>query len=158
VLAPVGFYLYYGLDHTKDKLQNIEGISAQLVLDTIQEAHTKLTDIKKDMETIDDTLLHTKLAEATQKAENLLTTIQEDPKDIRVARKFLIVYIDGIAKVTAAYAKLDEAEINDETKERLYTLMDGVEERLDTELVRLKENNQFDLDVRIDVLKEQIKH
>jgi len=33
-----------------------------------------------------------------------------------------------------------------------------VEERFDKELKRLKENNAFDLDVHIDVLKEQIKH
>jgi hypothetical protein len=35
--------------------------------------------------------------------------------------------------------------------------MDEVEDKLDKELIRLKQNNAFDLDVHIDVLKEQIK-
>jgi len=158
ILAPLGFYLYYGFDPKEDKLGNIDGISAQLVLDTIQEANGKLAHVKKDMQKITDKVLHTKLTLATQKADTILLTIQEDPKDIRVARKFLIVYIDGIAKVTNAYTQLEEAEITMETKERLYTLMDDVESRFSSELQRLKENNHFDLDVHIDVLKEQIKN
>jgi hypothetical protein len=36
--------------------------------------------------------------------------------------------------------------------------MDEVEVRFNKELQRLKANNQFDLDVNIDTLKEQIKH
>jgi hypothetical protein len=53
---------------------------------------------------------------------------------------------------------MDEKEINSETKERLYSLLSDVEKRFDKELIRLKKNNQFDLDVHIDVLKEQIKN
>ncbi len=92
------------------------------------------------------------------KAKNILETIQEDPKDIRVARKFLIVYIDGVAKVTDSYVSMDEEDIDSETKERLYRLMEDLDIRFDKELERLKNNNQFDLDVHIDVLKEQIKN
>jgi len=158
ILAPLGFYLYYGFDPDKDKLDSIDGISAELVLNTIKEAHEKLSAIKADMGHITDPSLQEKLTIATQKADTILETIQEDPKDIRVARKFLIVYIDGIAKVTNAYTQLDEAEVTTETKERLYTLMDDIESRFSSELARLKENNQFDLDVHIDVLKEQIKN
>jgi hypothetical protein len=158
ILAPLGFYLYYGFDPKKDKLGNIDGISAELVLETLQEAKSKLSHIKSDREKITDTALVTKLTLATDKAETILETIQEDPKDIRVARKFLIVYIDGIAKVTRSYIQLDEKDINLQTRERLYGLLDEVEAKFGTELQRLKENNQFDLDVHIDVLKEQIKH
>ena len=116
------------------------------------------SDIEKHMGQIEDTLLHRKLNTAMIKAKNILETIQEDPKDIRVARKFLIVYIDGIAKVTDSYVAMDEEDINSETKEKLYSLMDHLDTRFDKELERLKNNNQFDLDVHIDVLKEQIKH
>jgi hypothetical protein len=158
ILAPVGFWLYYGLDPKKDKLGSIKGVSAELVLETIHEANRKLTDIRSDMGKIHDTQLHEKLTIATQKADTILDVIQEDPKDIRVARKFLIVYIDGIAKVTDAYTQLDEEDIAAETREKLSVLLDDVEERFNIELQRLKANNHFDLDVQIDVLKEQIKH
>ena len=158
VIATVGYYLFYGFDPKKDKLENLGDVSAEFVLETIQEAKTKLSDIHSHMKEIKDTLLYDKLSVAASKAENILQTIQEDPKDVRVARKFLIVYIDGIAKVTDAYTELEEENIDPKTKEKLHALMDDVEVRFDKELTRLKNNNAFDLDVHIDVLKEQIKH
>jgi len=158
ILAPLGFYLYYGFDPKTDKLGNMDGISAKMVLETIKEANTKLSIVKDDMKKITDKILHSKLTIATKKAETILQTIQEDPKDVRVARKFLIVYIDGISKVTSSYTDLDESDIKEETKTRLYTLLSDVDLKFNQELQRLKENNHFDLDVHIDVLKQQIKN
>ena len=157
-IATLGYYLYYGFDPKKDKLENLGDVSAEFVLETINEAKEKLGMIKSHKNQIKDVKLSDDLSTAVGKAENILETIQADPKDIRVARKFLIVYIDGIAKVTDSYISMDEEDINSETKEKLYTLMTELDTRFDKELDRLKNNNQFDLDVHIDVLKEQIKN
>lgn len=158
VIATVGYYLYYGFDPKVNKFNNLGDISAEFVLETIKEAREKLARIEADMSNINDLALYDKLSIATAKAETILQTIQEDPKDVRVARKFLTVYIDGVAKVTNSYTSLEENQITPEIKSKLHTLMDDVEERFDKELKRLKQNNEFDLDVHIDVLKEQIKH
>jgi len=158
VLAVVGYWLYYGFDPRKDKLDNFNDISADIVLETLKEAQDKIKDIEKNIETMQDTLLHEKITLALKRADIILDAITDEPQDIRNARKFLVVYIDGIAKVTNSYTTLEEDEISPETRERLLTLMEEVEVKFTKELKRLKANNQFDLDVHIDVLKEQIKH
>ena len=159
VTSTVGYALYYGLDPRSDKLENIGDVSADLVLKTLSDAREKLAGIEEHMEKIlDDSLLHNKLTVAVEKAEHIIQTIQEDPKDIRVARKFLVVYIDGLEKVTDAYTTMDETDIKGETKEKLHQLLDDVEKRFEKELTRLKKNNEFDLDVNIDVLQQQIKN
>ena len=158
VVATIGYYMFYGFDPKTDKFKNLGDVSAEFVLETIQEAKKKITHIETDMQKITDTLLYEKLTVAVSKAQSILQTIQEDPKDVRVARKFLTVYIDGVAKVTDAYTDMDEKDITTQTKEKLHTLMDDVEVRFEKELQRLKNNNEFDLDVHIDVLKEQIKN
>ena len=156
--SAIGYGLYYGLDPRTDKLENIGDISAELVLKTISEAREKLAGIEAHIDTIfNDRELHDKLSLAVSKAEHIIQTIQEDPKDIRVARKFLVVYIDGLEKVTNSYTALEEKDIKDETKEKLHQLLDDVERRFDKELIRLKKNNEFDLDVNIEVLQQQIK-
>ncbi len=157
-IAVFGYWLYYGFDPRKDKLQDFGDISADLVLDTFHEAHGKIEAIEKDTEIISDRVLSDKIDQALEQARTILEAIAKDPKDIRTARKFLNVYIDGVAKVTRSYTALDEKEIDPETRERLLHLMDDVESRFEKELKRLKSNNEFDLDVHIDVLKEQIKH
>lgn len=156
-ISVLGYYLYYGFDPKEDKLENLGDISAEFVLETLSEAKTKLLNIENHIDKIEDTFLHQKLNIALQKAKKILEVIQNDPKDIRVARKFLIVYIDGVAKVTDSYVAMDEVDIMSDTKEKLYALMEDLDIRFDKELQRLKNNNQFDLDVHIDVLKEQIK-
>ena len=158
LIAIAGWFLYYGSDPKADKLENLGDISAEFVLETIREAQRKLDAIRTHMEKIHDTTLHQKLSDALLQAEAILKTIEEDPKDIRVARKFLIVYIDGIAKVTESYTELDETKIDASTKARLHSLMDDVQSRFDKELDRLRSNNLFDLDVHIDTLKAQINH
>ncbi|MEA1954403.1 MAG: 5-bromo-4-chloroindolyl phosphate hydrolysis family protein [Campylobacterota bacterium] len=157
-ISLLGYYWYYGFDPKEDKFENLGDISAEFVLKTMHEAKIKLANIEEHMYKVEDVTLSNKLDKAVNKAKSILKTLQEDPKDIRVARKFLIVYLDGVSKVMDSYDAMDEVDVKHETKEKLYRLMDDLEIRFDKELVRLKNNNQFDLDVHIDVLKEQIKN
>jgi len=158
IVATIGYFLYYGSDPKEDKFENLGDISAEFVLNTIKEAKEKLHTIHTHLEKIHDTLLHEKLSEALKQAESILKRIEEDPRNIRVARKFLIVYIDGIVNVTESYTELDEASIDASTKARLHALMDEVQIRFDKELERLKSNHLFHLDVSIDTLKAQVNH
>jgi len=158
VVAIVGYFLYYGFDPKDDKLENIGDISAEFVIETLATARGKLAEVEEGIKKIKEHELHNKLRIATDKGYEILNNIEEDPKDLRVARKFIIVYIDGIKKVTASYTAIDEKDINDATKEKLSNLLSDVEKRFDKEILRLKENNQFDLDVQIDVLQQQIKN
>jgi len=158
MVSSIGYFLYFGFDPRADKLENIGDISAEFVLETLATARGKLSSIEEDMALIKDVKLNSQLKVATNKAYEILTNIEADPKDVRVARKFIIVYIDGIKKVTKSYVEMNENEITEETKTRLYTLLNDVEKRFNKEIIRLKKNNQFDLDVHIDVLQEQIKN
>jgi 5-bromo-4-chloroindolyl phosphate hydrolysis protein len=158
-VAMVGYVLHYGLDPRTDKLENIGDVSAELVLKTLSDARSKLSGIESHIaKDFKDLELKEKLSLAVEKSKHIIQTIQEDPKDIRVARKFLLVYLDGLEKVTESYTAIDEADIKGETKEKLHNLLDDVEKRFDKELARLKKNNEFDLDVNIDVLHQQIKN
>ena len=153
-----GYWLYYGFDPKVDKIDNFGDISPDIVFETLHEAQDKIKDIEEDIKNMSDIILHEKITLAITRANIILDAIIEDPKDIRNARKFLVVYIDGIAKVTNSYSNLNHEDITEETRGRLISLMDAVEIKFNEELERLKANDQFDLDVHIDVLKEQIKN
>ena len=158
-VASIGYALHYGLDPRADKLENIGDVSAELVLKTLSDAKAKITGIESHMnKDFKDLALKEKLKISVDKAQYIINTIQEDPKDIRVARKFLLVYLDGLEKVTDSYMAMDEEDIKSDTKEKLHNLLEDVEKKFDKELARLKKNNEFDLDVNIDVLHQQIKN
>ncbi len=158
LISFVGFWLYYGFDPKKDKLKDFGDISSELVLQTLHETKEKIDHIKKDADKIEDRVLSDKVHLAVERSETILNALVDDPKDIRVARKFLVVYLDGVSDVIGSYNNVEEEHVTAETRGRLLELMADVEKRFQKELVRLKANNQFDLDVNIDTLKEQIKH
>jgi 5-bromo-4-chloroindolyl phosphate hydrolysis protein len=156
-LAGAGVVLYYGPDPMRDKLPESADVNPELLLRSLTEARDRLEEIRLHAKEIRDLRLHREIEHAVDKAEEILDTIAEDPKDLRVARKVLVVYIDGVGRVTERYRALEESEIDAETRERLYTLLREVQERFDRELERLRSNDCFDLDVQIDALRRQIK-
>lgn len=158
LLGSVGYGLYYGLDPRRDKLPDMGDIDPTMVFETLQQAEDTLAEATHHNDAIDDTILQQKVSEAIAKAHQIVETIKQDPKDFRVARKFLMVFVDGIADVTRRYTAVESDAIDPEMRQRLHTLMDDVQGRFDKELERLKSNNLFDLDVTIDTLKAQVNH
>jgi len=158
VLASAGYFLYYGLDPRRDKLPDMGDISPELVLKTLQEAETTLARAEEGNRQITDRTLRHKIDDAIEQAHRILDAIREDPKDLRSARKFLVVFVEGIGDVVDKYTEVDETQIDETMRQRLHTLIDEVQTRFDKELARLKANNLFDLDVTIDTLKQQITH
>ena len=157
VTAFAGFLLYYGLDPRKDKLKDFGDISSELVLDILTETEEKIENIEKAALKIEDRPLYDKIMLATERAHIILDALVDDPEDIRIARIFLVVYLDSVSDVIHSYNAVEEEHIDFETRRRLLELMDEVEARFRKELQRLKANHLFDLDVNIDTLKEQIK-
>jgi len=158
LIGTIGAIMYYGVDPLKDKLPDSTDVNPNVLLKNLQEAQKTLEKVKDENLKIHDMKLHKKVKTAIDKAQTILDNIAKDPKDVRMARKFLVVYLDGVANVASQYNKLDEDKIDDETKQRLYHLLDEVQEKFDKEMERLQSNDRFDLDVQIDTLREQIKN
>ncbi len=158
LLSSAGYWMYYGLDPRVDKLPNMEDINPQFVLDTINEAKAKLLSCQASTDKIGDIKLRRKLNRAIDNAHIIIKTIEEDPKDIRTARKFLMVFLDGIADIAQKYNEVDPKDIDADMKNRLYKLIDDVESRFERELGRLKANNLMDLDISVETLDIQINN
>ena len=158
VLALAGALLNYGLDPGGDKLPRNSGVDPELLLKSLEEAEATLDEMVEAREKIRDPQLEEALDHAVANARKILETIKADPKDIRVARKFLVVYLEGIKTVIRQYNDLDGVLIDASVRMRLISLLQDAKERFEKELERLRSNDLFDLDVQIDALKEQLKH
>jgi len=156
ILATTGYVIYYGIDPRADKLSNVDNISADFAIETLNEAKAKLQKIKTATTQVKDFELHKQLQSTILRAQDIIKKLENEPKDIRVARKFLITYMDGIDNVVNSYTKMDEKIITNETKQQLQHLLNDVEKSFESELYKLKKDGQFDLDVHIDVLREHV--
>ena len=158
IIGGLGAYLYYGKDPSEDKLPKDSGVNYQKLIKDINEAEEKLKEIDKQKEKIKDTELKMAIDKASLKAHDILENIKKDPKDIQVARKFMVVYLDGVKDVISQYTSIDKEVLDSSYRDRLIELLIEASSRFEKELERLKSNEIFDLDVQIDALKEQLKH
>ena len=157
-VTAAGVLLFYGTDPMEDKLPETEGdINASHLLDTLQEARERLEAIKHSKAAVEDRELAMLLDETVHQAERILRAIENDPALLRLARKFLVVYVEGIAEVMARYGRLKEKGIDTATRERLAALLREANERFEKEREKLERGDRFDLEVQIDAMRELLK-
>jgi hypothetical protein len=89
--------------------------------------------------------------------EKILTRIEEDPRDLRRARKFLVVYLDGAGEVTEKYVAYQAKGEAAAFTPRLHALLEEMERVAAEQHEKLLHNDTLDLDVQIAVLSERLK-
>ena len=159
-VAMLGFYMAYGFDPRLDKTGGVSlGASADEVFEALEAAEIKIDAIEAARKNIKNIDFNQHLKEIIKKARGILTLIEEDPKDLPRARKFLKVYLDGTQRVTESYAKTHGRDATTEVLDKNFQeVLDSIEKTFDEQHKKLLKNDQFDLDVKIEVLKTQLKN
>jgi 5-bromo-4-chloroindolyl phosphate hydrolysis protein len=155
LMAGIGVLLYYGSDPIGGKSPENANVGSKLFFDNLAEARDILENIRFHSKEVHDLRLHREIEHAISKAEYILDTIGRNPENLDLAKKFLAVYIDGLAGVTKRCRDTVRADTDRDAKERLYGRLREMEERLDRELERLHADGCYDLYVQLDALRER---
>ena len=163
VSAIVGFagvVLAYGWDPQYDKSKDVSrfGVTTEEIIEALDEAEGNLTDIENSARQIGNNELKIRLGRIVGKTRGILSLIEEDPKDLRRARKFLKVYLNGAKNVSAQYARTHKHQDNEVLEQNFRNVLDSIENVIEEQHSKLLENDALDLDVKIEVLEAQLKH
>ncbi|MFN3786293.1 MAG: 5-bromo-4-chloroindolyl phosphate hydrolysis family protein [Thiothrix sp.] len=154
----LGFALYYGLDPRRDKADGISiGVTIDEVLDALEAANVKIEAIEKARRKIPNPEFNARLQRITNKAREVLNSIEEDPTRLSRARKFLKVYLDGTQRVTESYARTYQDDKPVALETNFSRVLDSLEQTFNEQHNKLLEDKYFDLDVQIEVLETQLK-
>jgi 5-bromo-4-chloroindolyl phosphate hydrolysis protein len=154
----LGFALYYGLDPRKNKTGNLSiGVTLEEVLDALDSANVKIDAIEQARRSIRNPEFNARLQRITDKAREVLSSIEDDPKRLSRARKFLKVYLDGTQRVTEGYARTHQDQTTAALETNFSRVLDSIEQTFSEQQTKLLENDTFDLDVQIEVLETQLK-
>ena len=159
IVALLGFYFSYGLDPRKDKTGGISlNVSADEVFEALEAAEMKILAIEDAGKKINNLELNQHLKSIVKKARHILETIKNNPNDLERARKFLKVYLEGTQRVTESYAKTHSKNATTDVLDTNFKrVLNTIEKTFDEQDEKLKENDRFDLDVKIEVLETQLK-
>ena len=156
--ALLGMYLTYGFDPRARKTVAASGAySADEIIETIDNAKQTIARIEQANGRIQNHEFNSRIQRICEVAGSILTMLEEDPRDIRRARKFLNVYLDGARQVTEGYADTHRYVVSDVLEQNFCNVLDTIEQVFKEQKEKLLENDVFDLDVQIEVLQKQLQ-
>ena len=160
ILASAGVILRYGLDpqFDGDKDASLFGITTEELVEIFDEAENNLREIELAAKNIKNRELKDRLQRIVEKTREILALIEQDPKDLRRARKFLKVYLHGARAVSSQYASSPHAKNDQELEQNFRNVLNTIEDVIEEQKLKLRENDILDLDVKIEVLEAQLKH
>lgn len=160
VFAAVGFGLHlfaFGPDPLRDK--GMEGVNlhqTDRVARAVDEAEEHLRAMSDAIKRAGDRALEGRVERFQQAARSLFRTVENDPRDLSSARRYLGVYLLGAKDATVKFADLYSRTRNPEARAEYEALLDDLEENFAARNQKLLLDDKGDLNIEIDVLRERL--
>jgi hypothetical protein len=158
--AFLGMYLAYGLEprsRSRISLPAWEGLERDEALRMLEQAEQRLLGIERSGREIRNIELTGHLNRISSLAKDILTDLSKDPRQIRRSRKFLNVYLDGVEKVVAGYARTHAQVQSEQLDSNFRNVLGAIEQTFSEQRQKLLDDDVFDLDVQMEVLATQLK-
>jgi 5-bromo-4-chloroindolyl phosphate hydrolysis protein len=157
--ALLGCYLIYGVDPRKEKpvLDSLGLDTTEHFLEAIEQADDNITAIEQANREIRNPELTGRLKRISEQGRQILGLIEENPRTLRRARKFLNVYLEGTKRVAQGYARTHKRNPSVELEENFRRVLITIEAVFEEQNQKLLQHDLTDLDVQIEVLATQLQ-
>jgi hypothetical protein len=146
----------FGLDPLRDKGISADGFQSERVARAVDEAEAHLEAMGLAIARAGDRALERRVEAFQNTARQMFRTIEEDPRDLTSARRFLSVYLVGARDATLKFADLYARTGDPEARADYIALLDDLESNFAAKTVKLMESDRTDLDIEIEVLRERL--
>jgi hypothetical protein len=158
IASALGSFLVYGLDPSRSLPDApAVGVTSEEVIEILNEADGKIAGIEAAADQIRNLELKQRLQGIVGGIREITDIVEDDPRDLRRARKFLKVYLDGARRVTEGYAATHPSNQSGELEDNFRSVLGTMETVIAEQKERLLENNLTELDVQIEVLQTQLE-
>ncbi|MFY9973713.1 MAG: 5-bromo-4-chloroindolyl phosphate hydrolysis family protein, partial [Chromatiaceae bacterium] len=123
----------------------------------LAEAEGRLITIERASTAIGNPELSQRLARIAAQGRGMLEQIAERPSDLRRARRFLTVFLEGAEQVSDGYVRTHHHADSPELEQNFRNVLVSIEDQLIRQRERLRQRDVLDLDVQIEVLKKQLE-
>jgi len=157
-LAALAFHLIYRFEPllAGDKLGAADRESRQ-VAEALAEAEDRLITIERAARAVGNPELAARLGAIAAEGRGILAQIAERPSDLRRARRFLTVFLEGAEQVSDGYVRTHHHAGSLQLEQNFRNVLVTIEEQFRRQRLRLREADVLDLDVQIEVLKKQLE-
>lgn len=147
----------FGLDPMKKK--GLEGQSAfdtERVALAVEKAEALVSEMTTAAGRFEDRALEHRVEAMAGAARDLFRAVEDDPRDLNRARKFMSVYLKGARDATVKFADLFARDRDPAARAEYEALLTDLETSFTQHRDRLLEDDRSDLDVEIEVLRDRL--
>lgn len=147
----------FGADPLADKgMEGIDTHQQDRVSRVVDEAETHLAAMTDALRRIGDRQINDRMAQFQNAARKLIRTVEEDPRDLTAARKYLGVYLMGARDASSKFADVFSQNQNTQAKDDYLALLDDLERNFAARTEKLLLEDHSDLTVEIEVLRDRL--
>lgn len=147
----------FGLDPMADKgAEGIDSFQSDRVARAVGEAEKHLAAMKDAVLRAGDRAAEVRVDRFQDTARDLFRTVEEDPRDLTAARKWLSVYLLGARDATVKFADLYSRTRDAQAKADYIALLDDLEKGFADRTAKMLLDDRSDLDVEIEVLRDRL--
>ena len=158
VLGAVIHSLAFGFDPLKGKgTEGIDSFQTDRVARAVEEAEAHLTAMSDAIKRSGDRSMERRVEQFQKTARDLFRTIEDDPRDLTLARKYLSVYLKGARDATVKFSDVFSRNQSAEARDGYAALLDDLEQNFAARTQKLLLNDHSDLTIEIDVLRERLQ-
>lgn len=148
----------FGLDPMSDKgAEGVDEFQSERVAKAVDEAEKHLAAMTSAIEGLNDRALVARLEQFQSTAREMFRTVENDPRDLTAARRYLGVYLLGARDATLKFAALYGRNKDADVRADYEALLDDLERSFAERTEKLLIDDRSGLDVEIEVLRERLE-
>jgi len=157
-LLAAGLHMFsFGLDPLKNKgMEGVDSFTSNRVARKIEAAEALLTQQKEAILRARDRALEARVDQFQTTVRALFRQIEEDPRDLNAARRYLGVYLQGARDATVQFAALYANKRDDKIRSDYVAFLDDLEQNFAARKETLLIDDRTNFDVEIEVLQDRL--
>lgn len=158
VIATVLHGAAFGIDPLKDKgMEGIDTFQQNRVARAVTEGEAYLDAMTDAILRAGDRQIEARVERFQTTARTLFRTVEEDPRDLTGARKYLTIYLMGARDATIKFADIYSRGPDEQARTDYLALLDDLEVNFGAQTEKMRLDDRSDLNIEIEVLRERLQ-
>ena len=157
IIAGAAHLFTFGLDPMRDKgMTGMNHAETDRIARKIEEAEGVLDQMKDAILRAKDRSLETRVERFQTTAREMFRVIEEDPRDLSRARRYIGVYLEGARDATVKFADIWSRGPDYAARTEYLALLDDLETGFSERTKAMMLDDKADLDLEIEVLRDRL--
>lgn len=148
----------FGIDPMKDKgMEGVDQFQTDRVARAVDKAEAYLKEMWDAVQRAGDRQAEGRVERFQASVREMLRTVENDPRDLTGARKYLTVYLMGAKDATVKFADVYARSRDAKAREDYFGLLSDLEQNFNAKTRALLSDDSADLEIEIDVLRDRLE-